>query len=89
VAMSTILEVDETGTLHLPARILPQAAPHTRYIASAHGQQVILAPADLQKAFWQTASPEERAADILKWAASHSSGPNLPDSAVSRDGIYD
>jgi len=87
--MSTILEVDETGTLHLPARILPQAAPHTRYVASKHGEQLILAPANSQKAFWQTASPEERAADILKWAANHSDGPNLLDSAAGRDGIYD
>jgi hypothetical protein len=87
--MSTILEVDETGTLHLPARILPQAAPHTRYVASKHGEQLILAPADSQNTFWQTASPEERAADILKWAASHKGGPNLPDSAIGRDAIYD
>jgi hypothetical protein len=87
--MSTILEVDETGTLHLPARILPEAAPHTRYVASTYGNQLILAPANSQRALWQSASPEERAADILKWAASHSDGPNLPDSAVGRDGIYD
>ena len=87
--MSTILEVDESGTLHLPANILPKSAPHTRYVASAHGQQLILAPADGKEAFWETATPEERAIDILHWAASHADGPGLPDEAVGRDGIYD
>jgi len=87
--MSTILEVDESGTLHLPGRILPQAAPHTRYVASTHGGQLILSPANAVESFWETASPEERAADILKWAARHKDGPNLPDEAVGRDGIYE
>lgn len=87
--MSTIIEVDESGSLHLPATILPQSAPHTRYVASLHGQQVILAPTDAAEPFWKTATPEERAADILRWAASHPDGPGLPNAAVGRDGIYD
>jgi hypothetical protein len=87
--MSTIVEVDESGTLRLPATILPQSAPHTRYVASKQGQQVVLSPAENSEPFWKRATPEERAADILRWAASHPDGPGLPDSAVSRDGIYD
>jgi hypothetical protein len=34
-------------------------------------------------------SPAERAADLQRWAASHGSGPGLPDSAIGRDAIYD
>ena len=34
-------------------------------------------------------SPAERAADLLRWAASHERGPGLPDTAVGRDAIYD
>ena len=37
----------------------------------------------------RTLSPAERAADFRRWAASHDSGPGLPDSAVGRDAIYD
>ena len=33
--------------------------------------------------------PRERAADFMRWAASHEPGPGLPDSAVGRDAIYD
>jgi hypothetical protein len=86
---TTIIEVDENGTLRVPAAILPQSAPHTRYTASLHGQQVILAPTEAEEPFWKKATPEERAADILRWAASHIDGPGLPDKAISRDGIYD
>ena len=34
-------------------------------------------------------SPDERAADLKRWAASHERGPGLPDAAVGRDAIYD
>ncbi len=33
--------------------------------------------------------PNERAADLKRWAASHERGPGLPDSATGRDAIYD
>ena len=34
-------------------------------------------------------APAERAADLERWAASHETGPGLPDSALGRDAIYD
>ena len=33
--------------------------------------------------------PEERAADLKRWAAGHEPGPGLPNSAIGRDAIYD
>lgn len=87
--MTTIIEVDEHGSLHLPAALLPEAAPHTRYRASQQGQQVLLAPMDAPEPFWKTATPEKRAAAFLDWAASHTNGVGLSDEAVSRDSIYD
>jgi hypothetical protein len=87
--MNTIIEVDESGSLRLPATILPESTPHTRYTATLHGQQVILAPTEAAEPFWRKATPGERAADILHWAASHTDGPGLPDEAIGRDGIYD
>ena len=33
--------------------------------------------------------PAERAADLIRWAASHQRGPGLPNSAIGRDAIYD
>ncbi len=87
--MSTIVEVDESGTLRLPQAILPCPEPHTRYVASRQGQQVILAPAQGETPFWMTATPEERAKDILQWAASHTDGPGLSNQAVGRDAIYE
>ena len=87
--MRTVLETDEFGVLRIPASILPEAAPHTRYVASVLGNQIVLAQSGTTEAFWKSASPEERAADILRWAASHPDGPGLPDTAVGRDAIYD
>ncbi|MEA3207701.1 MAG: hypothetical protein QOE70_758 [Chthoniobacter sp.] len=40
--MSTILEADETGTLHLPPSLLPQPGPHRRYrVATENGQLTV------------------------------------------------
>lgn len=40
--MSTILEADATGTLHLPASLLPHSGPGQRYrVASAGGRVVV------------------------------------------------
>ena len=87
--MSAILEVDERGNLRLPADVLPISKPHTRYVASTNGHQVVLAPAESERPFWMTATPEERAGDILQWAKSHTDGPDLPDEATRRESIYD
>lgn len=40
--MSTILEADATGTLHLPPSLLPQPGPGRRYRVAAEGGQVIV-----------------------------------------------
>ena len=40
--MGTILEADETGTLHLPPSLLPQPGPHRRYrVATENGQVIV------------------------------------------------
>lgn len=87
--MSTILEADPSGALHLPPELLPHAAPGRRYAVEVGHERVVISEAAPQTAFWQTASPEERAADLIRWAASHHGGPGLPDAAVGRDAIYD
>ena len=40
--MSTILEADETGTLHLPPLLLPEPGPHRRYRVASENRQVIM-----------------------------------------------
>lgn len=87
--MSAILKVDEGGNLQLPADVLPVSKPHTRYVASCNGHQVVLAPADQEKPFWMAVPPAERAEDILRWAASHADGPGLPQEAMHRESIYE
>ncbi len=53
--MSTILEADATGTLHLPPSLLPHPGPGRRYRVAAEGGQVIV----------------DEAAEPLPEAASH------------------
>ena len=60
-AMSTILEADETGTLHLPPSLLPQPGPHRRYRVAAENGQVIVAEAAVA-----TAKPWMELAGCLK-----------------------
>lgn len=40
--MSTILEADATGTLHLPPSLLPHPGPGRRYRVAAEGRQVVV-----------------------------------------------
>ena len=41
--MSTVLEADDPGTLHLPPSVLPQPGPHRRYrVATEIGQVVVV-----------------------------------------------
>jgi hypothetical protein len=87
--MSVVVELDEKGELHLPSTMLPGATPHARSQVEVQGSQVVLSPQNGGDGFWHRASPKQRAADILQWAAAHRGGPSLPDKAVSRDSIYD
>ena len=87
--MSVVVELDEKGELHLPSAMLPGAAPHALYQVEVQGRQVVLSPQNSGQVLWQKPSPQERAADILRWAASHQNGPGLSDEAVGRESIYD
>ena len=87
--MKTVVELDENGELRLPATMLPGAAPHARYRVEVQERHVVLRPENGSTLFWQKARPQERAADIVQWAASHRNGPGLPDEVVTRESMYD
>jgi hypothetical protein len=76
--MSTLAEIEQ-AVEKLPApqkqELMRFLGAQLRYETNGH------APRSL--------SPAERAADLLRWAASHERGPGLPDSAIGRDAIYD
>ena len=57
--MSTIVEADETGTLRLPASLLPHPGPHRRYRVATEGGHVVVDEAE-------PARPET-AADHRAW----------------------
>ena len=60
--MSTILEADETGTLHLPAAMLPHPGPHRRYrVAAGNGQVVVDEP---------ISEPRKPTGFVQKWGGS-------------------
>ena len=60
--MSTILEADETGALHLPAAMLPHPGPHRRYRVAAGNGQVVVDEA--------TAEPRKATGFVQKWGGS-------------------
>ena len=86
--MKALLELDDKGELRVPAAMLPGATPHARYHVEVWERQVLISPVN-GELFWQQASAQERAADILQWAESHRQGPGLPDQAITREGLYD
>ena len=87
--MSQIVEVDEQGAIQLPAELLTTVKPHTRFALERRGATLVLQPLASQP-FWATATPEERAAAVRRWAAlERPAAPPLSDMAVSREQIYD
>ena len=66
--MSTILEADETGTLHLPPSLLPQPGPHRRYCVAAENGQVVVneAPAGTAKPWMEPAGCMEHESEELR-----------------------
>ncbi len=87
--VEVIVEVDDSGALVLPAKWL-HAEPHTRYLVERVGDAVWLRP-EHEKPFWETATPEQRAAAWLEWitAAPQHQGPPIPDEALRRENLYD
>lgn len=86
---SRIVEVNEEGDLHLPSDVLEHVRPHTRYEVSKRGNSFVLRRVDTLSPFWATASPQERAEDIMRWAAGHTDGSGLPHEALRREHLYD
>lgn len=87
--MSHTVEVSDAGTIQLPADVLEQVKPHSRFIVEVHNGTVVLRPENGEQPFWATATPEEWVKDFRQWVASHKGGPGLPDEAVSRESMYD
>ena len=86
---SRIVEVNEEGDLHLPSDVLEHVRPHTRYEANVQGDAIVLTPVAPHPPFWATASPQERAEDLTRWAAVHTDGPGLPDEALRQEQFFD
>ena len=66
--MNTILEADETGTLHLPPSLLPQPGPHRRYRVATENGQVIVgeAPVGTTKPWMELAGCFKNEAEELR-----------------------
>ena len=89
MTITSIVEINETGTLQLPDEILQAIAPHTRFqVEIGADNRLILSPLPSEQPFWATATPEERAERLMQWVRSHQDGANLPDEALRRENIY-
>ena len=87
--MTQIVEIDERGTIQLPADMLAAVKPHTRFTLERRGTTLVLQPL-ASAPFWTTATPDERAAAVRQWAAlERPVSPPLSDAAVSREQMYD
>jgi len=85
-----ILEVSDDGVLHVPGELLAGAQPHARFELDVLGDVVLLRPAGATSAFWQQATPMERAEAFERWAStSPPDTPDLPAERLRREGIYE
>jgi hypothetical protein len=87
--MPEILKVNERGRLEIPATLLGNPKPGTRFNVIRSGSVLIIHP-EILSLTWDLRTPNQRAAAFLEWANDFScTFPPLPDSALSREGMYD
>ena len=90
--MSTKLQADEKGTLHVPAALLPDPEPMATYHVHEQNRQIIISREKNkieEEPFWKTASSEERLKAFREWAKEAGTPAGLSDYAVSRESMYD
>jgi hypothetical protein len=87
--VSRVVEVNEEGALHLPSDVIEHSPPRTRYAVTVRGNAIVLEPVETPAPLWVTASPKERADDLIRWATGHEGGPGLSDEALRREHLYD
>ena len=86
--MSSIVEVDDQGAIHLPDKLRAVVKPRTRFMVELQGATLILHSEGVQP-FWTSASPAERAEMVRHWASLHRPPvPMLADEALRRDQMY-
>jgi hypothetical protein len=87
--MKQVLEVDEQRSLHLGPAELGEVDPHDRYTVEVLGETLILRP-EKHRPLWETATPQERAEAIRRWASlPRPPAPALSDEALRRENIYE
>ena len=87
--MNSIVRTNEDGGLYLPRETLGGAKKHQQFSIETSGETIILRPVSASQAIWDARTPEERAGEFRRWAASHHNDANLPDKALRREDIYD
>jgi len=87
--MKQVVELTADGAIQLPANVLEQIKPLSRFELETQDGTLILRPAEREPYFWETATPEEWVANFRQWVASHKDGPNLPAEAFRRENMYD
>jgi hypothetical protein len=87
--MHAIVEVDEHGTLRLPADVLAAIGPLARFALEVQGATLVLRPVE-RMPLWQSATPEERAGAVRHWARQERpTAPPLPAEALRREHLYE
>lgn len=87
--MTTIIEADAQGVLHIPTEAQGDVKPGTRYVLERRGDEFVLRP-EAQPSAWDMQTPEERVAAFLAWAnRTRPYAPVLPDEVLRRENMYE
>ncbi|MEK7408833.1 MAG: hypothetical protein AAB225_27530 [Acidobacteriota bacterium] len=88
--MGHTVQADEHGALVVPAELLGNVCPGTRYAVEPHGDVLILRREGSDaRQWWSTTTPAQRAAWLEAWVGSLPPAPPLPREATRRDSMYD
>ncbi len=88
---STIIEMDESGVIRLPATLRAAWNPMGKMEAAVVGHQLVISPVDAESDLANPTLPAVRVAALREWVAKlpRHHREALSDQAVSRDTIYD
>jgi hypothetical protein len=86
--VSTMLQADEKGMLHVPSSLLPNGEPLATYRVETESGQLIIANV-VEEQQGSAMGARERAEAFLKWARKPRPAVGLSKYAVGRDSMYD
>ena len=86
----SIVEISDSGALHVPAELSPAEKSHTEYVLDVYGGLTVLRRADDPEPIWKNPDVAKRVESFLRYAElPRPPAPDVPLEFFDREYLYD